>query len=36
MQWKVESLEFVQGVNLKFIDWWKKNGLKYFLIFDDS
>ena len=33
---KIENLEFVQGLNFKFIDSLKNNGTKYLLIFDDS
>ena len=36
MQKEIENLEFVQGVNLEFIDSLKNNGTKYLLIFDDS
>ena len=36
MQKKIESLEFVRGLNLEFIDSLKNNGTKYLLIFDDS
>ena len=36
MQWEIENLEFVQGVNSEFIDSLKNNGTKYLLIFDDS
>ena len=36
MQNEIENLEFVQGVNIEFIDSLKNNGTKYLLIFDDS
>ena len=36
MQKEIENLEFMQGVNLEFIDSLKNNGTKYLLIFDDS
>ena len=36
MQKAIEILEFVQGVNVEFIDSLKNNGTKYLLIFDDS
>ena len=36
MQKEIENLEFVQGVNIEFIDSLKNNGAKYLLIFDDS
>ena len=36
MQYGIENLEFVRGVNFEFIDSLKKNGRKYSLIFDDS
>ena len=36
MQNENESLEFVQGVKLEFIDSFKNNCTKYFLIFDHS
>ena len=36
MQEDIQNLEFVQGVNLKFIDSLKNKGSKYLLIFDDS
>ena len=36
MQKEIENLEFVQGVNFKFIDSSKNNGTKYLLIFDNS
>ena len=36
MQKEIKNLEFVQGVNLEFIDSLKNNGTKYLLIFDDS
>ena len=36
MQKEIEKLEFVQGVNFKFIDSFRNNGTKYLLIFDDS
>ena len=32
----IENLEFVQGVNLEFIDSVKNNGTRYLLIFDVS
>ena len=36
MQNEIANLEFVRGVNFEFIDWLKKNGTKYLIIFDDS
>ena len=36
MQKKIESLEFIPGVNFEFIDSLKNNGTKYLLVFDDS
>ena len=36
MQKEIESLEFVRGVNIEFIDLLKNNGTKYLLILDDS
>ena len=36
MQKEIKNLEFVQGVNLEFIDSLKNNCTKYLLIFDDS
>ena len=36
MQKEIKNLEFVQGVNLEFIDSLKNNGLMYLLLFDDS
>ena len=36
MQMEIENLEFVQGVNIEFIDSLKNNGTKYLLIFDES
>ena len=36
MQEKIEDLEFVPGVNFESIDSFKKNGIKYLLISDDS
>ena len=36
MQKNIANLEFVQVVNIEFIDSLKNNGIKYFLIFDDS
>ena len=35
MQEEIENLEFVQGVNLDFIDSLKNNGTKYLLVLDD-
>ena len=36
VQKEIENLEFVQGVNFKFIHSLKNNGTKYLLIIDDS
>ena len=36
MQKEFEILEFVQHVDFEFIVWLKKNGLNYWIIFDDS
>ena len=36
MQNEIENLEFVRGVNFKFIDSLENNGTKYLLTFDDS
>ena len=36
MQNEMKNLEFVQGVNIEFLDSLKDNGTKYLLIFDDS
>ena len=36
MQKEIVNIEFVQGVNVQFIDSLKNNGTKYLLIFDDS
>ena len=36
MQGVIENSEFVQGVNIEFIDSLKTNGTKYLLILDDS
>ena len=36
MQKEIGNLEFVQGVNFKFIDSLKNNGTKYLLFFGDS
>ena len=36
MQKEIENLEFVQGVNLEFIDSLKNNVTKNLLIFDNS
>ena len=36
MQKEIENFEFVQGVNIEFIDSVKNNGTKYLLIFEDS
>ena len=36
MQRKIESLEFVRGINFEFIDSLKNNGTKYLLTFDKS
>ena len=36
MQKKIENLDFVQGVNIEFIDSLKNNGAKYLLLFDNS
>ena len=36
MQKKIETLEFLHGVNFEFIDSLKNNGTKYLIIFDKS
>ena len=36
MQKEIENLEFVRGVNFKFIDSLKNNGTQYLLFFDNS
>ena len=36
MQKEIDNLEFIEGVNIEFINSLENNGTKYLLFFDDS